>query len=176
MAGDSTLPHYGFSVEIDGSCDAAFDLATDLRSLPARIRDIDAIAVLDSGPVRLGTRFTHARHVLGIPAKKLVTITDWQPPLRFVASFEVAGVVVDSIHLFEETATGCRFTLALSAEPDGALRHLKTLLWFALTPAIVRGVRREVRDMRLRVEHRGQQHASRPAPVSTTIPIVDSSS
>ncbi len=121
-----------------------------------------------TGTTRLGTRFVHRRRLLGVRVERAVTITDWQPPFRFVASFEVAGTRIDSIHLAQPCATGCLYTLALSGRPRGLFKLARLVLWLVMLPAVRRGVMREVDDMR---SHFGR--LSSPAPIAAA-PIVPS--
>lgn len=132
---------------MDADRRAVFSLLTDIGSLAGRIGGILDMTLLTDPPVGLGTRFVHSRRFGVFVVEREVEITAWDPPRRFVASFRVLGVRVDSLHLLERERERTRFSLTVRADPRGAFRPLALLAWQALSSYALDAVEREVADI-----------------------------
>lgn len=57
-----------------------FEVATDLRGAPGRVKAITKLEVLTDGPVGRGTRFRETRRMFGHEATEEMEITSFDPP------------------------------------------------------------------------------------------------
>jgi hypothetical protein len=135
------------SVFVEGNFVDVFKRYSSLEELSSFLSDITSLKVLTEQATGLGSRFIHARSLLGFPVSREVTVTAWDPPHNFTASFVVLTLNIDSIHEVEQHPQGCIIHLSLLAEPKG-LRWLFALpVWLLLSGEIKRGLQRELDDL-----------------------------
>ncbi|MCZ0979861.1 SRPBCC family protein [Streptomyces diastatochromogenes] len=78
---------------------------TDLRDMPRLLSGVDRVEVLTEGGFAVGTRWRETRRMLGKEATEEMTVTECEPPDRYVT---VAG------------SHGMRYVSELTLTPDGA--------------------------------------------------------
>lgn len=82
-----------------------FEIVTDLRNAPTRVKAITKLEVLTPGPIRKGTRFRETRTLFGRDATEEMEVTVLDPPRSFVR---------------ETTNHGCHYTSEFRLTPRGA--------------------------------------------------------
>ncbi|MBL8857327.1 MAG: SRPBCC family protein [Planctomycetes bacterium] len=81
-----------------------FQLATDLRNAPGRVKAIKKMEVLTDGPIGKGTRFRETRVMFGKEATEVMEIVTFDPPRGYVV---------------EATSHGCHYRTEFRVTPAG---------------------------------------------------------
>lgn len=79
------------TTRINAPRERVFELFTDLRCAPQRVKAIDKIDVLTEGPIGKGTRFAETRTMFGRSHTETMEITGWNPPHSYTVSAESCG-------------------------------------------------------------------------------------
>jgi uncharacterized membrane protein len=102
---------------INAPVDRVFDVFTDLRSAPQRVRGIKALEVLTEGPVGKGTRFRETRVMWGKEATETMEFTEFRP---------------NSMYAVEANSCGCHYRSEFHFRPDGGATDVR--MTFGGTP------------------------------------------
>lgn len=94
-----------------------FEVASDLRNAPGRIRAITKLEVLTDGPVRVGTRFRETRTMFGREATEEMEIVALDPPQSYVIGSESCGCRYRIEMRFVPKGTGTEMRMSFAAEP-----------------------------------------------------------
>jgi hypothetical protein len=83
-----------YSVEVDASPEAVWDVASDPRGLPAWERHIESVSV-PTGGLGLGVRFEVTMSFMGVHASVPCVVREWEPPWRSVV--DLRGLLVATV-------------------------------------------------------------------------------
>jgi len=91
LAGRSTTgapPTIHSLVVIDAPIQQVWDVVSDIPSQPRWMHEMKSVRLLTPPPVGVGTRGEATVRILGITVIDPVTITEWEPPVRFAVRHE----------------------------------------------------------------------------------------
>ncbi len=146
------MPNLTVSAEIDASPEAVFAAASDLERFASYVRDVDAFRILTAGATGCGTRFLHDRRIGFVKVSREVTITDWRPPMRFVASFLVLGRTLHTVHEIEGCGRTARLHISMRFTGNGWRDLTAWLVWLFALPYTRWQLRREIVDVKRKAE------------------------
>ena len=93
-----------------------FEVFTDLRNAPGRIKAILKLDVLTDGPVGKGTRFRETRKMFGKEATETMEITDFQPGRSYTVRAESCGARYTTMFAFAPAGAGTRVDMTFTIE------------------------------------------------------------
>ncbi len=110
-----------------------FAAAADFANSPSRISAIIRVEMLTGGPVGVGTKFRETRRMFGKEASEVMTVTEFEPPRRYVLGCESHGCRYRSEIRVEPMGPGSRLVMVFGAEP---LTFFAKLMSFLMKPMI----------------------------------------
>jgi uncharacterized protein YndB with AHSA1/START domain len=147
IGGDQPPPFRSLMV-IDAPIERVWAVLADVESQPRWMREMKAVRLLDPSPVGVGTRGEATVRVFGLAVTDPVTITEFEPPVRFairhegtfagqgVITLEAGADLTTTIVRWDETlvAPVIPFAWRAAAEPvfghifQADLEHLRDLV------------------------------------------------
>jgi hypothetical protein len=79
------------ATRINAAPERVFEVFTDLRNAPGRIKSIIRLEVLGEGPIGRGTRFRETRKLFGKEATETMEITAFDPPVSYTVEADSCG-------------------------------------------------------------------------------------
>jgi hypothetical protein len=112
MAGFTLMKH------VEAPPEVVFDCASDLPSLPGKIKGITRIEMLTEGPVGVGTRFRETRILFKREASEEMEVSVFERPRRYVFTCDNHGCHYRTEFRFlpNGTGTNVEFTFAASGK------------------------------------------------------------
>jgi len=146
------------TVTITAPCTEVFAAFTDIPASADRIDAITRIEMLTDGLIGAGTRWRETRSLYGREATEVLTITDFQPPDRFVVTAETHGMRYDTIFRFhpcpcdprDDPAT--KVDMTFQATPLTRAAKLLAILMRPLSRAMAKECARDLDDMKRAIE------------------------
>lgn len=105
------------TIEIAAAPEVVFATLTDLPNFPTFIPRIRSVEILDSGPLRNGTRFCETRIMFGRESTEEMTFAVFDPPRRFVLTAENHGARHVATNEVTSLNHGSRVTLTFEVVP-----------------------------------------------------------
>jgi hypothetical protein len=138
----------------DAPRDIVYRTLTDLWNRPRFVSNVEAVDMLSSGPIGIGTHYIENRIVLGRGLAIEFTIGDYDPPGIFVLTAEHAGVGFEVSYTLGYTGHETGITLELAGAPASWAGQLASL-GMAIRKARLRGeLEAEVGDIAREAERR----------------------
>lgn len=110
-----------------------FELFTDFKNCPTRIKAITKMEILTPGPVGVGTRFRETRVFLKHEATEEMEITAFEPNRSYTLGCNSCGAVYTTVHRFEPEGGGTLVTLDFSVKAVSVwARLMKPLSWLMM--------------------------------------------
>ncbi len=103
-------PVIAISTQVNAPVDRVFDLFSDLRNAPGRIKAIKKLEVLTDGPIRKGTRFRETRIMFNKEDTVEMEVTEFEPG----RSYTIGG-----------NSCGCEFAWTLRFAPSGSATNVE---------------------------------------------------
>ncbi|MGA5197581.1 SRPBCC family protein [Streptomyces exfoliatus] len=95
-----------------------WEAITDLPDMPRVLSGVEKVEVLTEGGFGVGTRWRETRRMLGKEATEEMTVTECEPPDRYVAVAESHGMhYVSELTLASDGAGGSTLRMTFSARP-----------------------------------------------------------
>ncbi|MFC9733695.1 SRPBCC family protein [Streptomyces roseolus] len=130
---------------------------TDLPDLPRVLSGVQRVEVLTEGGFGVGTRWRETRKMLGKEATEEMTVTECEPPDRYVTVADSHGMhYVSELSLRAEGPDGSVLRMAFSARPaDGRRRNLLSRLLARFgAKAVSKALAKDLDDIARTVESR----------------------
>ncbi|GHF98521.1 SRPBCC family protein [Streptomyces filamentosus] len=134
-----------------------WEAITDLPDLPRVLSGVQRVEVLTEGVFGVGTRWRETRRMLGREATEEMTVTECEPPDRYVTSAASHGMrYVSELSLRADGPSGSVLRMAFSARPahgrtPGPLARLLARLG---ARAVSRALAKDLDDIARAVESR----------------------
>jgi hypothetical protein len=93
-----------------------FDVFTDLRRAPGRVKGITGLEVLTEGPVRQGTRFRETRTMFGKQATETMEITSFDAPRSYTVGCGSCGAHYTTRFTFTPEGPSTRVEMSCTVE------------------------------------------------------------
>ncbi|GGR68028.1 hypothetical protein GCM10010282_71050 [Streptomyces roseolus] len=130
---------------------------TDLPDLPRVLSGVQRVEVLTEGGFDVGTRWRETRKMLGKEATEEMTVTECEPPDRYVTVADSHGMrYVSELSLRAEGPGGSVLRMAFSARPaDGRRQNLLARLLARFgAKAVSKALAKDLDDIARAVESR----------------------
>ncbi|WP_236241297.1 SRPBCC family protein [Streptomyces sp. CC228A] len=143
---------------IAASQDRVWEAVTDLPDMPRLLTGVVGVEVLTEGPFGVGTRWRETRRMLGKKATEEITVTESEPPERYVTVAASHGMHYTSeIRLSPAGPRSTTLRMAFSARaasgrPLGLLGRLAAPLG---SKAVARALAKDLADIARAVESPG---------------------
>ncbi|MFF0479278.1 SRPBCC family protein [Streptomyces sp. NPDC004284] len=131
---------------------------TDLRDMPRVLSGVDRVEVLTEGVFDVGTRWRETRRMLGKEATEEMTVTECEPPDRYVTVADSHGMhYVSELTLTPDGTGATTLRMAFSARPAAgrAPGPVARLLARFGAKAVARALTKDLSDIAAAVESRG---------------------
>jgi hypothetical protein len=108
----------GTTIRINAAQERVFDVFTDLRNAPGRIKSIIRMEVIGDGVVGKGTRFRETRKMFGKEATETMEITRFDPPRAYTVEANSCGMHYVSQFDFKADGTATVVTMTFGGTPQ----------------------------------------------------------
>lgn len=103
---------------VDASPGRVWESITDLRDMPRVLSGVERVEVLTEGGFGVGTRWRETRRMLGKEATEVMTVTECEPPDRYVTVADSHGMhYVSEITLTPDGTGATTLRMRFSARP-----------------------------------------------------------
>lgn len=137
---------------IDAPVEKVFDLATDLKGAPGRVRKILRLEVLTDGPVGKGTRFRQTRRMFNREATEEMEITEFEPPGRYVVEAESHGARYRSEFVFTPEGAGTKLVMNFEATPVSMMAKVMAPMMKGMMGAVAKEIEQDLDDIKAAAE------------------------
>ncbi|MFF7443954.1 SRPBCC family protein [Streptomyces sp. NPDC008122] len=135
-----------------------WEAITDLKDMPRVLSGVDRVEVLTPGGFDVGTRWRETRRMLGKEATEEMTVTECEPPDRYVTVADSHGMhYVSELTLTPDGSGATTLRMAFSARPAGGRSAgfaARVLARFG-AKAVARALTKDLADIARTVESRG---------------------
>ncbi|MFD0073713.1 SRPBCC family protein [Streptomyces sp. NPDC127166] len=135
-----------------------WEAITDLKDMPRVLSGVDRVEVLTLGGFDVGTRWRETRRMLGKEATEEMTVTECEPPDRYVTVADSHGMhYVSELTLTPDGAGATTLRMSFSARPaDGRTPGLLARLLARFgAKAVAKALAKDLSDIARTVESRG---------------------
>ncbi|MFF5786446.1 SRPBCC family protein [Streptomyces sp. NPDC012693] len=158
MTGTGTdTPSVVVERRVDASPGRVWEAITDLPDMPRVLSGVEKVEVLTEGGFGVGTRWRETRRMLGKEATETMTVTECEPPDRYVAVADSHGMhYVSEISLTPDGAGATRLRMTFSARPahGRAPGFLTRLMARFGAKAVAKALAKDLSDIAHAVESR----------------------
>ena len=127
--------------------------AADPARAPEWFANIDEIEWQTEPPLQVGSRVAFVSHATRQRLSYLFEVSEYVPDERLVMRTQEGSFPMETTYTWEEHGTGAtRMTLRNRGEPSGFLKLVAPLL----APAMRRSIRKDLEQLKRRLEHRAQ--------------------
>jgi hypothetical protein len=137
-----TMNRIEVSAVIAAPVERVFEVFSDLRTAPQRIKGIVNLEVLTDGPVGTGTKFRETRIMMGHKATETMTITEFTPPTGYTVEAHSCGCHYRTRFDFLPVAGGTQVNGVFSGKPE---TFLAKCMLFVMKP-MMKKMERACRD------------------------------
>ncbi|MGW6567308.1 SRPBCC family protein [Streptomyces sp. NPDC054975] len=134
-----------------------WEALTDLEDMPRVLSGVERVEVLTEGVFGVGTRWRETRRMMGKEATEEMTVTEAEPPDRYVTVADSHGMhYVSEIALLPAGtgATSVRMTFSATPAEGNRMGFLTKLLSGLGAKAVSRALAKDLDDMAASVERR----------------------
>jgi len=114
--------------QIAAPSEIVFTVATDLENAAQRIRGIEKIELVTSGPIGLGTRWRETRKLMGHQSTETLEITAFDPPHSYTIDCNSCGAQIQTTFRFTPVGNETEVTLQVSLEARSLFAKLMSPL------------------------------------------------
>ncbi|MER5966960.1 SRPBCC family protein [Streptomyces sp. NPDC002057] len=142
---------------VDASPGRVWESITDLRDMPRVLSGVEKVEVLTEGGFGVGTRWRETRRMLGKEATEEMTVTECEPPDRYVTVADSHGMhYVSELTLAPDGTGSTTLRMTFSARPahgrkPGLLGRLMTRFG---AKAVAKALTKDLNDIAKAVESR----------------------
>ncbi|MFD3535509.1 SRPBCC family protein [Streptomyces sp. NPDC058664] len=134
-----------------------WETITDLRDMPRVLSGVEKVEVLTEGGFDVGTRWRETRRMLGKEATEEMTVTECEPPDRYLTVADSHGMhYVSELILTPDGSGGTTLRMTFSARPahGRAPGFVTRLLTRFGTKAVAKALAKDLSDIANAVESR----------------------
>lgn len=142
------MPTIQCSASVRAEPSAVFEVLTDLERAAGRIRAIQRIERLDSGPLRVGSRFRETRVMFGKEATELFEVVELEPGRSYATSCESCGVHFGMRFEFHAQPGGTRVDMRVDTTARTFFAKLMSPLSKLMLKSCVKGFEADIADLR----------------------------
>lgn len=126
-----------------------WEVFTDLGRAAERMSGVESIQVVTPGPFKVGTTWRETRRLQGKASTEQITVTECEPPGRYVAEAESGGAHYRSEFTFTPDGPDrTRVRAVFTAQSRNAVDKLVgAVLGGLMTPALVSTMERDLADL-----------------------------
>ncbi|MEO1583590.1 MAG: SRPBCC family protein [Planctomycetota bacterium] len=141
---------------IEAPAGNVFDVVGDIPHAADTISGIESIEMLTDGPVGEGTRWRETRTFFGKTADETMWITEWEPPLRYVAEARNHGTHYLTEVAVEDLGDGrSRLTFSMLAEPETLMSRVLMVAFSWMRGHVVKAFEADLQDVKRACEADG---------------------
>lgn len=134
--------------EIAAAPARVFAVFTDLAHAPGRVRAIEALEVLTSGPVGKGTRFKETRQMFGKSATETLEFVEFEPGKGYALAAESCGTRYRSSFTFEPAGAGTRVRMSFEATPVSMAAKMMAPMLGMMTGPVTKAIQADFADLK----------------------------
>ncbi|MEU9996049.1 SRPBCC family protein [Streptomyces sp. NPDC048370] len=134
-----------------------WEVLTDLREMPRILNGVERVEVLTEGGFGVGTRWRETRRMMGKEATEEMTVTEAEPPDRYVTVADSHGMHYVSEIALRPAGTGAttvRMTFSATPAEGNRMGFLAKLLSGLGAKAVSRALAKDLDDVAASVERR----------------------
>ncbi len=146
------MPTYQFSKHIDADPRRTFEMISDFRTAPERIRAIKKLELLTDGPIRKGTRFRETRVMFGREATEEMEITDFVPGKSYTVGGESCGAAWSSALRCVPNAGGTDVQVEMTMKPVSLFAKIMSPLSFIFAGSMKKAIEQDLDDLKSALE------------------------
>jgi hypothetical protein len=157
------MPRLNITRRIDAPQATVFQVASDLRNAPGRIKNIRKLEVLTDGPIRKGTRFRETRVCFGREATEEMEILEFDPPRRYDVGCESCGCRYHSTLLFRPAGGGTDVEFTFEAQPLTLFARIMGILMAPMFKKVMGECAKDIDDLKSAIESESSAPSAGPA-------------
>lgn len=124
-----------------------FAVATDFAGAPGRLKAIKSLQVHTEGPVRVGTRFTETRVMMGRDASETMEVLALDPPRSYTLGAESHGCRYRTELRFTPKDGGTLIEMHFGYEPVTLVAKIMSVMLRFMTKTIVAQCGKDLEDI-----------------------------
>ncbi len=140
------------SREIAAPVDKVFAMFTDIENGSRNVKSIKKVEMMTFGPLRLGSKWSETREVLGREDDAEMEITAFEQNKSYTITHHKGGVRIDTIFTFEPAATGTQVGVEFALNPHGLPPALLSPLEWAIAGKVRDVLDQDLIDLKASVE------------------------
>lgn len=140
------------SSQVEAPVGKVFAVFTDVEHGAEHVSGIKAIEMLTPGKLRLGTRWSETREVMGRLDEAEMEITAFESNTTYTITHHKGGVRIDTVLTFEPSGSGTKVTVDFDLANHGLPPGLLTPLGWALGGKIKEVLGHDLSDLKNTVE------------------------
>ncbi len=142
------MPEFNFDVLVQAPVEAVFEEFTDFEHAAGRIKAIESIEMLTSGPVGVGTKFRETRTMFGQKAVEVMEVTEYSGPNGFTLSANSHGTQYHCTHRFVPAGDGTKVTMNFAARPQTFFARLMSPLAWLFMGTMRKAMTKDFEEMK----------------------------
>ena len=132
--------------------DRVFEVASNFADAARAIEGILRVEVLTPGPVGVGTRFRETRKMFGKEATEEMTVTEFEPPRRYLLLAESHGCRYRSELRFEPQGSGTDVVMTFRSEPLTLAARVMSVLMKPMLKSMSKLCSKDLADLKRTIE------------------------
>jgi uncharacterized protein YndB with AHSA1/START domain len=144
------------SREIAAPVEQVFAMFTDIEHGSEHVSAIKKIDMMTFGPLRLGSKWSETREVMGRLDDAEMEITAYERNASYTITHHKAGVRVDTQFTFEPVATGTQVNVEFALNPQGLPPALLSPFEWAIAGKVRDALGADLMDLKQSVERIGK--------------------
>jgi uncharacterized protein YndB with AHSA1/START domain len=144
------------SREIDAPVDRVFAMFTDIEHGREHVSGIKKIEMMTFGPLRLGSKWSETREVMGRLDDAEMEITAFEHNKSYTITHHKAGVRVDTVFTFSPVGAGTLVSVEFGLNPQGLPPALLSPFEWAIAGKVRDVLTHDLMDLKQSVEKVGR--------------------
>jgi uncharacterized protein YndB with AHSA1/START domain len=144
------------SRDIAAPVDRVFAMFTDIEHGHEHVSGIKKVEMMTFGPLRLGSKWSETREVMGRLDDAEMEITAYEHNKAYTITHHKGGVRIDTAFTFEPVATGTRVSVEFALNPQGLPPALLSPLEWAIAGKVRDVLSGDLMDLKQSVERVGK--------------------
>lgn len=145
------------SREIAAPVEQVFAMFTDIERGSERVSGIKKVEMMTFGPLRLGSKWSETRDVMGRLDDAEMEITAYDHNKSYTITHHKGGVRVDTVFTFEPAGAGTRVSVEFGLNPQGLPPALLSPLEWAISSKVRDVLDKDLLDLKQSVEKVAKQ-------------------
>ena len=146
------MAQFTLKKHIEAPPERVFEVVTDLRGAPERIRGITKMEVLTEGPIGVGTRYRETRIMFKREASEVMEITTFDPPRSMATRAESCGCLYHTEFRCTPSGGGTDLELLFDGQPQSFFGKLMGFLFSFMMKSCIKETEKDLDDIKAAVE------------------------